>query len=152
MRGWIVTGVVALIALVIATATWTYSVKHESEQRLAEIRKLERLIALEHETIDLLRADWAHLSHPQRLQALAGEVRTMVFYESSHRIAESLADMAAIFGGERPAVLARELTKLFETVLDGSLGTLLAQAVAAREESDGRFAAVTDYTQAGALP
>lgn len=62
---------IALIALVIATATWTYSVKHESEQRLAEIHKLERLIALEHETIDLLRADWAHLSHPQRLQALA---------------------------------------------------------------------------------
>ncbi len=61
---------IALIALVIATATWTYSVKHEAEQRLVEIRALERAIELEQETIDLLRADWAHLSHPQRLQAL----------------------------------------------------------------------------------
>ena len=59
-----------LLGLVIATATWTYSVKHESEQRLVEIRKLERQIALERETIELLRADWAHLSHPERLQRL----------------------------------------------------------------------------------
>ncbi|PSD25877.1 rRNA (cytidine-2'-O-)-methyltransferase, partial [Stenotrophomonas maltophilia] len=45
-------------------------------------------------------------------------------------IAESLADMAAIFGGERPAVLARELTKLFETVLGGDLAGLLARVEA----------------------
>lgn len=60
-----------LVALVIAAATWTYSIKHESEQRLTEIRRLERQIALERQTIDLLKADWAHLSHPQRLQLLA---------------------------------------------------------------------------------
>ena len=74
-----------------------------------------------------------------RLQALAGEVRTMVFYESSHRIAESLADMAAIFGGERPAVLARELTKLFETVLDGDLAGLLARVEADENQRKGEF-------------
>lgn len=74
-----------------------------------------------------------------RLQALAGEVRTMVFYESAHRIAESLADMAAIFGGERPAVLARELTKLFETVLDGDLAGLLAQVEADDNQRKGEF-------------
>ena len=44
-----------------------------------------------------------------QLQRLAGEARTLVFYESSHRIAESLADMRAAFGDDRPAVLAREL-------------------------------------------
>lgn len=44
-----------------------------------------------------------------RLRALAGEPRTLVFYESSHRIAESLADLAQAFGG-RPAAMARELT------------------------------------------
>ena len=60
-----------LVALVIAAATWTYSVKRESEQRLTEIRKLERQIELERQSIELLRADWAHLSHPQRLQVLA---------------------------------------------------------------------------------
>src|SRR5690606_30662216 len=63
----------------------------------------------------------------ERLGALAGEARTLVFYESSHRIAEALADCVEAFGGDRPAVLARELTKLFETVLDGSLAEVQAQ-------------------------
>jgi probable S-adenosylmethionine-dependent methyltransferase, YraL family len=59
-----------------------------------------------------------------RLQELAGEPRTLIFYESSHRVAESLADMRAVFGDGREAVLARELTKLFETVLDEPLAQL----------------------------
>ena len=59
-----------------------------------------------------------------RLQELAGEPRTLIFYESSHRVAGSLADMRAVFGDEREAVLARELTKLFETVLGESLAQL----------------------------
>ncbi|NIJ67840.1 16S rRNA (cytidine(1402)-2'-O)-methyltransferase [Xanthomonas sp. 60] len=75
----------------------------------------------------------------ERLQTLAGEVRTMVFYESSHRIAESLADMATVFGGDRPAVLARELTKLFETVLDGDLRALLRQVEADDNQRKGEF-------------
>ena len=74
-----------------------------------------------------------------RLQRLASETATLVFYESSHRIAESLADMAAVFGGERPAVVARELTKLFETVLDGSLGELLARVEADDNQRKGEF-------------
>ena len=77
-----------------------------------------------------------------RLQSLAGEVRTMVFYESSHRIGESLADMAAIFGGGRQAVLARELTKLFETVLDGDLAGLLEQVEADDNQRKGEFVVV----------
>jgi 16S rRNA (cytidine1402-2'-O)-methyltransferase len=75
----------------------------------------------------------------ERLQALAGETRTLVFYESSHRIAESLADMAAAFGADRPAVLARELTKLFETVLDGDLAGLLQQVEADDNQRKGEF-------------
>jgi 16S rRNA (cytidine1402-2'-O)-methyltransferase len=59
-----------------------------------------------------------------RLQELAGDPRTVIFYESSHRVAESLADMCAVFGGEREAVLARELTKLFETVIGEPLAEL----------------------------
>jgi 16S rRNA (cytidine1402-2'-O)-methyltransferase len=59
-----------------------------------------------------------------RLQELAGEPRTLIFYESSHRVAESLDDMRAVFGGEREAVLARELTKLFETVIGEPLAQL----------------------------
>ncbi|EIM02599.1 putative S-adenosylmethionine-dependent methyltransferase [Rhodanobacter thiooxydans LCS2] len=59
-----------------------------------------------------------------RLQELAGDGRTLIFYESSHRVAESLADMRDVFGAGREAVLARELTKLFETVLGKPLAEL----------------------------
>ncbi|WP_312345563.1 16S rRNA (cytidine(1402)-2'-O)-methyltransferase [Stenotrophomonas acidaminiphila] len=75
----------------------------------------------------------------ERLQRLAGETGTLVFYESSHRIAESLADMAAAFGDERPAVVARELTKLFETVLDGTLAQLCAAVYADDNQRKGEF-------------
>ncbi|QLQ28288.1 16S rRNA (cytidine(1402)-2'-O)-methyltransferase [Pseudoxanthomonas mexicana] len=75
----------------------------------------------------------------EQLQRLAGETRTLVFYESSHRIAESLADMRAAFGDDRPAVLARELTKLFETVLDGTLADLQAKVDADENQRKGEF-------------
>src|SRR5690606_17312049 len=66
----------------------------------------------------------------ERLTALSREPRTLVFYESSHRIEECLADLVAIFGPEREAVLARELTKLFETVLGDTLGDLVERVAA----------------------
>jgi len=75
----------------------------------------------------------------ERLLRLAGEPRTMVFYESSHRIAASLADMGEAFGPDRPAVIARELTKLFETVLDGTLVTLRARVEADEHQRKGEF-------------
>ncbi len=61
-------------------------------------------------------------------QALAGEQRTMVFFESPHRLAETLADMAVGFGGDRRAAVCRELTKLYEEVRRGSLDELTAWA------------------------
>lgn len=64
-----------------------------------------------------------------RLAALALEPRTLVFFEAPHRIAESLADCAAAFGAAREAAVARELTKVFETVHRGTLGELAARAV-----------------------
>jgi 16S rRNA (cytidine1402-2'-O)-methyltransferase len=60
----------------------------------------------------------------QRLTALAGEERTLVFFEASHRLASTLADLAAVFGAEREAVIARELTKLFEEIQGGTLAEL----------------------------
>ncbi|MFB0415437.1 SAM-dependent methyltransferase, partial [Xanthomonas euvesicatoria] len=75
----------------------------------------------------------------ERLARLAGETRTLVFYESSHRIFESLADLRLAFGDDRPAVIARELTKLFETVLDGSLAQLQAQVEADDNQRKGEF-------------
>ncbi len=59
-----------------------------------------------------------------RLEQLVREPRTLVFYESSHRIVDCLGDMAEVFGDSRRAVLARELTKQFETIHQDELGTL----------------------------
>jgi 16S rRNA (cytidine1402-2'-O)-methyltransferase len=61
-----------------------------------------------------------------QLARLAGETRTLVFFEAPHRIAETLADMAAEFGGERRAVVARELTKTHETIYRGTLNELVS--------------------------
>jgi 16S rRNA (cytidine1402-2'-O)-methyltransferase len=72
-----------------------------------------------------------------RLQELAAEARTLIFYESSHRVAESLADMRDVFGGEREAVLARELTKLFETVIGEPLAELAARVVGDPDQQRG---------------
>ncbi len=75
----------------------------------------------------------------ERLGELAAEPRTLLFYESSHRIVESLADMRAAFGDAREAVVARELTKLFETILAAPLGELAARVEADPNQQRGEF-------------
>ncbi len=60
----------------------------------------------------------------KRLQALVGEARTLIFYEAPHRVRVTLEDMVAVIGEGRLAVLARELTKTFETVKNAPLGEL----------------------------
>lgn len=62
------------------------------------------------------------------LARLANETRTLVFFEAPHRIADTLADLVTEFGGERRAVVARELTKTHETIYRGTLEDLAAQA------------------------
>ena len=82
---------------------------------------------------------------PRRVRALerlAGEPRTMVFYEAPHRIVEALADLRAVFGDDREAVIARELTKRFESVYAGRLDHLLAQARCGRLPARGEIAVV----------
>ncbi len=59
-----------------------------------------------------------------RLQQVAEDSRTLIFYEAPHRILECLADMRDVFGADRPAVLGRELTKTFETLKGLPLGEL----------------------------
>jgi len=75
----------------------------------------------------------------QRLQELQSMPVTLVFYESSHRICASLADMTAVFGAQREATLARELTKTFETIRHGTLGELLAWVGADSNQQKGEF-------------
>ncbi|NIV17029.1 MAG: 16S rRNA (cytidine(1402)-2'-O)-methyltransferase [Woeseiaceae bacterium] len=61
------------------------------------------------------------------LRALASETRTMVFYESVHRVRDSLADMIEIFGADRSAFIGRELTKMHEQCVSASLREILAR-------------------------
>lgn len=57
----------------------------------------------------------------QNLERLESEQRTMVFYESPHRLLESIESMRLIFGSQREAVIGRELTKKFEQFISGNL-------------------------------
>ncbi|MDN3555627.1 16S rRNA (cytidine(1402)-2'-O)-methyltransferase [Halomonas maura] len=82
-----------------------------------------------------------------RLEALAERDETLVFYESPHRIRDTLADLAATLGGRR-VVLARELTKTFETFLDGSAEALLARLAEDPDQARGEFVVMV----AGAAP
>jgi len=61
----------------------------------------------------------------QALQSLENEPRTLIFYESPKRMVASLQDMLTVFGGERKACLARELTKMFETIVTLPLAELV---------------------------
>ena len=58
----------------------------------------------------------------EHLESLIGESRTMVFYEAPHKLVNTLEDMAAVFGADRPISLCRELTKLHEEVVRTTLG------------------------------
>jgi 16S rRNA (cytidine1402-2'-O)-methyltransferase len=60
--------------------------------------------------------------------ALADERRTMVFFESPHRLADALVDAAAVLGDDRPAAVCRELTKTYEEIRRGGLAELAAWA------------------------
>jgi 16S rRNA (cytidine1402-2'-O)-methyltransferase len=62
------------------------------------------------------------------LTVLQAEPRTMIFFEAPHRLAATLADMAELFGADRPAAVARELTKTYEQVRREPLGVLAAWA------------------------
>jgi len=75
----------------------------------------------------------------ERLSELADEARTLVFYESPHRIAAMLEDCAACFGAQRGAVVAREITKLHEAVYRGSLAELVTRAAQDADFSRGEI-------------
>jgi 16S rRNA (cytidine1402-2'-O)-methyltransferase len=62
----------------------------------------------------------------ERLRSVEGESRTIIFYESPHRLRQTLGDLAATFGGERQIVLARELTKLHEEFWRGTVDAAIA--------------------------
>ena len=72
----------------------------------------------------------AKKSRREHLTALAGERRTMIFYEAPHKLLSTLEDMAAVFGPDRQVSLCRELTKLHEEVVRTTLGQALERYTA----------------------
>lgn len=83
------------------------------------------------------------------LKALAGEPRTLILYETPHRIRGCLEDAVAVFGPRRPAALARELTKRFETVRRGDLEELLAAVDSGDVPAKGEFVVLVRGAAAG---
>jgi len=67
-----------------------------------------------------------------------------VFYESSHRIVLSVNDLLAVFGGERKIVLAREISKIFETIHNGVLNDLPGWLAADLNQQKGEFVLVLE--------
>ncbi len=81
--------------------------------------------------------------------ALAGDPRTLVFFEAPHRLAASLTAMGEAFGVDRPAAVCRELTKRYEQVRRGSLGELAAWAA---DGVKGEITVVVQGAPAGTAP
>lgn len=86
------------------------------------------------------------------LTRLADEPRTLVFFEAPHRIAAMLADLAQIFGSERQAVVARELTKAHETLYRGTLTELSARAQAEENFARGELTVVVRGADPRTMP
>jgi 16S rRNA (cytidine1402-2'-O)-methyltransferase len=74
-----------------------------------------------------------------QLETLVQETRTIIFYEAPHRILETLEDMQTVFGVDRAAVIARELTKTFETIESGTLHHLLQWVNADSDQQRGEI-------------
>ena len=87
----------------------------------------------------------AKKSRKEHLMSLAGETRTMIFYEAPHKLVNTLKDMAEVFGADRSISLCRELTKLHEEVIRTTLGG--AVALYAENPPKGEFVLVVAGTQ-----
>ena len=94
----------------------------------------------------------ARLTH---LQTLVKEPRTLIFYESVHRIRASIEDMASVFSNGRALFLAREMTKTYETYLQGSIESVLQRIKAEPSQEKGEFVVIVhgfEQVAAAGLP
>jgi 16S rRNA (cytidine1402-2'-O)-methyltransferase len=80
----------------------------------------------------------------QRLLEVKHESRTLVFYEAKHRIVAFLRSMQKIFGDRRDAVVARELTKKFESVYHGELQDVVTQIVSDEQAQKGEYVVIVE--------
>ena len=82
------------------------------------------------------------------LQSIAAHIGTLIFYEAPHRVVECIDDLSAGFGAERAIIIARELTKLFETIHHCTLGEAASWLAADANRLKGEFVLMID----GATP
>jgi 16S rRNA (cytidine1402-2'-O)-methyltransferase len=87
-----------------------------------------------------------HKARRDRLASLSGETRTLVFYESVHRVKDCINDMIDVFGGDRLASISRELSKLHEQVYLAPLEQLSEKLQAGEITSKGEFVIVVTGT------
>jgi 16S rRNA (cytidine1402-2'-O)-methyltransferase len=87
-----------------------------------------------------------------RLRELVTETRTLVFYETPHRITAMLQDLSSVFGENRHAVLAKELTKIFETIQGAPLGELVKWLQQDENRSRGEFVVLVAGAAASPIP
>lgn len=75
----------------------------------------------------------------QKLEVLQHDTATLVFYEGPHRILDTLVDMQTVFGNDREVVVAREITKTFETFLRGTLEHVISQVREDKNQQKGEM-------------
>ena len=86
----------------------------------------------------------------RRLEGLRAETRTMIFYESPRRVGSMLADLADALGADRPAALAREMTKIHETFVAGTLSELAQWLASHADQQRGEFVVLVGGAPASA--
>ncbi|MFC1688974.1 16S rRNA (cytidine(1402)-2'-O)-methyltransferase [Pseudomonadota bacterium] len=89
-----------------------------------------------------------HSARVKTLERLRTETRTLVFFESSHRIRESLSDLADVLGADRALAVCREMTKQFETVLRGTIAKVIARVESDPNQVKGEFVLVVAGSEA----
>lgn len=88
------------------------------------------------------------LARQKKLHTLRQETRTLIFYEAPHRILDLIEDLSEVFGPERFVVIARELTKTFETIYGHSLTQVKAWLQADKNQQRGEFVVLVEGNSA----